>query len=68
MPLPPLRVIAVMMHDEALDAVVVGINSSHRPTLSCTPRASSTPEPGTWPSGHGRESPPRRGSCAGRCA
>jgi hypothetical protein len=53
-PLPPLRVIAVMTQDKAIDAVVVGINSRHRPTLSRAQRASSAPEPGTWPGGHGR--------------
>jgi hypothetical protein len=44
-PLPPLRVITVMTHDEALDGVVIGINSRHRPTLSRAQRASSAPEP-----------------------
>jgi len=33
-PLPALRVIAVVTDDEALDAVVVGVNVRHRPRVS----------------------------------
>src|SRR5579871_735384 len=33
-PLPPLRVIAVMTNDKALDAVVLGVNTRHKPTVS----------------------------------
>ena len=32
-PLPPLRVIAVMVDDEALDAVIIGIRARHSSTV-----------------------------------
>jgi hypothetical protein len=33
-PLAPLRVIAVVVNDEPLDAVIVGVNLRHRPTVA----------------------------------
>jgi len=41
-PLPPLRVIAVMTDDEPLDAVVPGVNSRHKPTVSPAIRHAAT--------------------------
>src|SRR6516225_11489846 len=38
--LVPLRVVPIMTHDEPLDAVILGINLCHRPTVSPAQAAS----------------------------
>jgi hypothetical protein len=44
-PLPPRRVIAVVMHNKAPDTVVLRLNSAHRPKATPVPRYPKAAEP-----------------------